>query len=229
MADKQPYRLWGGRFTESTHALMERLNASIGFDRRLYAQDIAASQAHAAMLARQGIISQADAAAIRQGLTQVLAEIEAGDMVWRDSLEDIHTHVEARLKDIIGEAAGRLHTARSRNDQVATDLRLWVLDAGAALDRALMEYSRALVVLAERHVTAIMPGYTHLQRAQPILLAHHMLAYLEMAWRDRARLADCLGRAAALPLGAAALAGTTFPVDPAWVAQELGFQSTARN
>jgi argininosuccinate lyase len=229
VAGNNDYKLWGGRFAEPTHALMERLNASIGFDQRLWAQDIRASQAHAAMLARQGVISAEDAQAIIKGLAQVREEIAAGKMAWRESLEDIHTHVEARLKEIIGEAAGRLHTARSRNDQVATDLRLWVMDTGRELDQALMEYQRALVTVAERHPGAIMPGYTHLQRAQPVLLAHHLLAYVEMAWRDRSRLADCLARTATLPLGAAALAGTTFPLDPASVARELGFAATCAN
>ena len=219
--DKQ--KLWGGRFAEPTDALMERLNASIGFDKRLYAQDIRASQAHASMLGRQGVLSLEDVIAIIQGLDQVREEIEAGQMAWRDSLEDIHTHVEARLKELIGEAAGRLHTARSRNDQVATDLRLWIMAACHDLDRALLEYQRALVVLAERHAGAIMPGYTHLQRAQPVLWPHHLLAYMEMAWRDRERLADCRRRASVLPLGAAALAGTTYPIDPATVALDLGF------
>lgn len=209
--------------------MMERINASIGFDRRFYREDIRGSQAHAAMLARQGIISPDEARAIIKGLEQVRAEIEAGHLEFSDSLEDIHTHVEARLKEIIGEPAGKLHTARSRNDQVATDLRLWVLAAGAELDEALMEYQRALVELAEANQSVIMPGYTHLQRAQPVLLAHHLLAYCEMAWRDRQRLADCLGRAAQLPLGAAALAGTPHPLDPASVARELGMSGACAN
>lgn len=209
--------------------MMERINASIGFDQRFYREDIRGSQAHAAMLARQGIISPNEAQAIIKGLEQVRAEIEAGHMEFSDSLEDIHTHVEARLKEIIGEPAGKLHTARSRNDQVATDLRLWVLAAGAELDAALNEYQRALVELAEANRGVIMPGYTHLQRAQPVLLAHHLLAYCEMAWRDRQRLADCLGRAARLPLGAAALAGTPHPLDPASVARELGMAGTCAN
>jgi argininosuccinate lyase len=223
MTESSDYKLWGGRFAEPTHQLMERLNASINFDQRLYAQDIRASQAHAAMLGRQGIISLEDVVLIIQGLDQVKEEIEAGQMAWRTSLEDIHTHVEARLKELIGEAAGRLHTARSRNDQVATDLRLWVMAACRDLDQGLLEYQRALVTLAEAHDEAIMPGYTHLQRAQPVLFSHHLLAYLEMAQRDRDRLTDCYKRAAVLPLGAAALAGTTYPIDPATVAMDLGF------
>ena len=229
MADRTKQKQWGGRFTEPTHKLMERFNASIGFDRRLYAQDIAASRAHAAMLARQGIISPADAKAIDQGLAQIKKEMDQGAMEFSDSLEDVHTHVESRLAELIGQTAGRLHTARSRNDQVATDLRLWVLEAGRELDGALVEYLRALVGLAERHTETVMPGYTHLQPAQPVLLAHHLLAYGEMASRDRERLADCLTRCARLPLGAAALAGTTFPVDPGSVAKELGFKGTCDN
>ena len=229
MSEDKGKRLWGGRFGEGPHQLMERINASIGVDRRLYLQDIRGSQAHAAMLARQGVLSPSDAEKIIDGLEQVKEEIEAGRMQWSDSLEDIHTHVEVRLRELIGEAAGRLHTARSRNDQVATDLRLWIMDAGRELDSALIAYQRALVNLAEDNIAVIMPGYTHLQRAQPVLFAHHMLAYVEMAWRDRSRLADCLARTAVLPLGAAALAGTSFNLDPASVAQELGFAGVFAN
>ena len=229
MTDNKKYKLWGGRFSEPTDAMMERINASIGFDQRFYAQDIKGSQAHAAMLARQGIISDEEARAIIRGLDQVREEIEAGQMEFSDSLEDIHTHVEARLGEIIGETAGKLHTARSRNDQVATDLRLWVMDACGELDAGLLEYQRALVELAEAHQSAIMPGYTHLQRAQPVLFAHHLLAYYEMASRDRERLAGCLDRSARLPLGAAALAGTPHPLDPASVAQELGMRGICAN
>ncbi|WP_231688359.1 argininosuccinate lyase [Dethiosulfatarculus sandiegensis] len=220
---------WGGRFQEETHLMMERINASISFDKKMWAQDIRGSRAHASMLAGQGIISAEDNQAIQKGLLQIEKELAAGEMVFTDSLEDIHTHVEVRLKEIIGEAAGRLHTARSRNDQVATDLRLWVLDAGRELDQALLEYQRALFELAEKNRQVIMPGYTHLQRAQPVLFSHHMLAYVEMAWRDRSRLADCLDRTSTLPLGAAALAGTTFDVNPALVAKDLGFKDLARN
>jgi argininosuccinate lyase len=229
VTNNKKYKLWGGRFSEPTDAMMERINASIGFDRRFYAQDIKGSQAHAAMLARQGIISQDEAQSIIKGLDQVHQEIEAGQMEFSDSLEDIHTHVEARLKEIIGDPAGKLHTARSRNDQVATDLRLWVMDAGRELDAALLEFQRALIEVAEAHNSAIMPGYTHLQRAQPILFAHHMLAYYEMAARDRERLAACLERTARLPLGAAALAGTPHDLDPASVAKELGMPGTCAN
>ncbi len=229
MDPKGEAKLWGGRFREGTDALMERLNASIRFDRRLYAQDIAGSRAHAAMLAAQGIISPEEQRAIQAGLDQVRAEIAAGRMEFKDSLEDIHTHVEARLRELIGETAGKLHTARSRNDQVALDLRLWVLAAGRELAAALLAYRRALVELAERHPAAVMPGYTHMQRAQPVLFAHHLLAYEEMAARDADRLADCLERAAVSPLGAAALAGTTFPVDPAATARALGLREVFRN
>lgn len=229
MTEIKKHKLWGGRFAEPTDAMMERINASIGFDRRLATQDIRGSQAHAAMLARQGIITEDEAKAIIKGLKQVRSEIEAGNMEFSDSLEDIHTHVEARLKEIIGEPAGKLHTARSRNDQVATDLRLWVMDAGLELLGALQEYQRALVEVAEAHKSAIMPGYTHLQRAQPILLAHHLLAYYEMAARDRERLADCLKRTARLPLGAAALAGTPHAVDPESVAKNLGMSGICAN
>jgi len=229
MNDSKGKRLWGGRFGQGPHELMERINASIGVDRRLYLQDIRGSQAHAAMLARQGVLGQNDAEKIIAGLEQVKTEIDAGQMEWSDSLEDIHTHVEMRLKEIIGEAAGRLHTARSRNDQVATDLRLWVMEAGRELDSALVGFQRALVGRAEDSLGVIMPGYTHLQRAQPVLLSHHLLAYVEMAWRDRARLADCLARTSVLPLGAAALAGTSFSLDPASVAAELGFSAVFNN
>ncbi len=229
MGSSKDQKLWGGRFEQPVDRLMARFNASIGFDRRLAAQDIRASSAHARMLARQGIISDQDAEAIVEGLAQVGREIAEGRLAWRTELEDIHTHIEARLAEIIGEPAGRLHTARSRNDQVATDLRLWVLDAGADLRVALGDYQRALVGLAESQGQAIMPGYTHLQRAQPVLLGHHLLAYEQMAQRDGERLAQCLARAARLPLGAAALAGTPHPVDPQWLAGELGLAGPCAN
>lgn len=220
---------WGGRFREPTDSLMERLNASISFDQKFWPQDIRASKAHAAMLARQGIISQEDAQSIINGLEQVAREIDQGKMQWQVSLEDIHTHVEARLKELIGEAAGRLHTARSRNDQVATDFRLWIMEAGDRLDEAILEYQRSLLLKAEAHCDLIMPGYTHLQRAQPVLFAHHLMAYIEMAWRDRERLRQCLERTKVLPLGAAALAGTTYNIDPVSVAKELGFSTILKN
>ncbi len=229
MSRNQKYRLWGGRFQGDTDKLMESFNASIAFDRRLARQDIRASQAHAAMLGRRGIISQQEAETIIQGLEQVHREIQEGRLQWDESLEDIHTHVEARLHQLLGDLAGKLHTARSRNDQVATDLRLWVMEAARELEDGLKTYQRSLVSLARRHRDVIMPGYTHLQRAQPVLLAHHLLAYYQMARRDRDRLAQCRRRAAVLPLGAAALAGTTFDLEPDWVARELGFTATAEN
>lgn len=222
-------KLWGGRFDEPTNKLMERLNASIGFDNRLYRQDIAASIAHAGMLAAQGILSAHEALQITEGLRMVLAEIEEGRMEWQVGLEDIHTHVEARLKELIGDVAGKLHTGRSRNDQVATDLRLWIMDSIGELKAGLTNWQWALIELAEKNAHAIMPGYTHLQRAQPVLFAHHMLAYVEMAERDKSRLDDCFKRAAVLPLGAAALAGTTYHLDPALTAETLGFNSTFNN
>jgi len=222
-------RLWGGHFKEPMDELMERFGASIDFDRLMWRQDILASMAHARMLARQGIITPEEAEAILKGLEQVAQEIAEGKMSFSPSLEDIHTHVEARLKQLIGPAAGKLHTARSRNDQVATDLRLWIMDAIRELDGLLLEYQRALLEQAEANLDIIMPGYTHLQRAQPVLFSHHLMAYLEMAWRDRQRLSDCLQRVSVLPLGAAALAGTTFPVDPQFVARELGFKDVAGN
>jgi argininosuccinate lyase len=222
-------RMWGGRFAAGPAAVMEQINASIGFDRRLYAQDIAASKAHAAMLVRQGIIGEADGAAIQSGLDRVLQEIEAGQFAFRAALEDIHTNIEARLKDIIGEAAGRLHTARSRNDQVATDFRLWVRDCIDGLDAQVLDLMRALIDRAEQHAATIMPGMTHLQPAQPVTFGHHLLAYVEMLGRDRGRLADTRRRLNESPLGAAALAGTSFPIDRAMTAKALGFDRPGAN
>ncbi len=227
MSDTQ--KTWGGRFAEPTDAFVARLNASVGFDRRLYREDIAGSRAHAAMLAGQGILSADDLAAIERGLDQVLAEIEAGDFTWDPALEDVHMNIEARLTALVGEAGKRLHTARSRNDQVATDLRLWLR---RRIDETLQVVDRlqdALLDLAERDGHAVLPGYTHLQRAQPILLAHHLLAYVEMLERDRGRLADCRARADESPLGAAALAGTTYPIDRRHTARALGFARPMAN
>ena len=221
--------MWGGRFAAGPAAVMERINASIGFDRRLYAQDIAASKAHAAMLVRQGIISAADGAAIQSGLDRILAEIEAGSFAFKTALEDIHTNVEARLKEIVGEAAGRLHTARSRNDQVATDFRLWVRDAIDGLDAQIVDLMTALIDRAEQHPATIMPGMTHLQPAQPVTFGHHLLAYVEMLGRDRGRLADAHRRLNESPLGAAALAGTSFPIDRDITAKALGFDRPSAN
>jgi argininosuccinate lyase len=202
---------------------MQAINASIGFDRKLWRQDIEGSLAHAAMLAQVGIISAADEAAIRQGLAAIAAEIEAGRFAWDESLEDIHMNIEARLTATIGEAGKRLHTARSRNDQVALDLRLWVRDAIDGLSGQVRDVMRALVARAEEHAGTIMPGFTHLQPAQPITFGHHLLAYVEMLSRDLSRLADCRARLNESPLGAAALAGTGFPIDRHVTARALGF------
>jgi argininosuccinate lyase len=221
--------IWGGRFEGGPSAIMEEINASIDFDRRLFAQDIVASQAHCTMLARCGIISEADGEAICNGLAQVRREIEQGSFPFRRELEDIHMNVEARLAELIGEAAGRLHTARSRNDQVATDLRLWLRDAIDALDSSLADLQRVLMDKAEIHAAAILPGFTHLQAAQPVTLGHHLLAYVEMLGRDRGRLADARRRLNECPLGAAALAGTAFPIDRQMTAQALGFDRPCAN
>ncbi len=222
-------KMWGGRFKSGPDAIMQEINASISFDKRLYAQDIAGSKAHAAMLAKQGIIAKSDAAEIRRGLDQVQAEIEGGSFTFSTALEDIHMNVEQRLKDIIGAAAGRLHTARSRNDQVATDFRLYIRDAVDHLDGQLKDLQLALAEKAVVHAKTIMPGFTHMQVAQPITFGHHCLAYVEMLARDRSRLADARKRMNESPLGAAALAGTSFPIDRAMTAKALGFDRPMRN
>ncbi|WP_340115905.1 argininosuccinate lyase [Pelagibius sp. 7325] len=221
--------MWGGRFAAGPAEVMEQINASIGFDRRLYAQDIAGSKAHCVMLVHQRIISQEDGAAILSGLDTILAEIEAGDFQFKTSLEDIHMNVEARLSALIGEPAGRLHTARSRNDQVATDVRLWTRDAVDRLEAALRELQAALIAQAEAEADTVMPGYTHLQAAQPVTFGHHMLAYVEMLGRDRGRLQDCRKRMNESPLGAAALAGTSFDIDRAATASTLSFDRPMAN
>ncbi len=221
--------MWGGRFAGGVDAIMEAINASIGFDRRLYAQDIAGSRAHAAMLAARGIISAEDAAAIDQGLTRVAAEIEAGSFPFSPALEDIHMNIEARLKDLIGEPAGRLHTARSRNDQVAVDFRLWVRDQCDAAIDGLTALMRAFLDQAEAGADWPMPGFTHLQTAQPVTWGHHMLAYVEMLSRDRGRFMDARARMNECPLGAAALAGTSFPIDRDMTAAALGFDRPTAN
>ena len=221
--------MWGGRFSEQPHALMQAINVSIGFDRRLAAQDLAGSRAHAAMLCKQGLISSEDAAAIEGGLTAIEREIADGDFPFREEFEDIHMNVEARLKELIGEAAGRLHTARSRNDQVALDLRLWVRDA---CDRTLELIARlhdALLAQAESHADTLMPGFTHLQPAQPITFGHHLMAYVEMLGRDAGRFADARARLNESPLGAAALAGTAYPIDRDATATALGFDRPMAN
>ena len=221
--------MWGGRFASGPGAIMEEINASIDFDRHLYRQDIAASKAHADMLAKQGIITADDARKIAHGLDTILSEIEAGKFVFKRALEDIHMNVEGRLSELIGESAGRLHTARSRNDQVATDFRLWVRDTVDALDTSLAAYQRALAEKALAHAGTLMPGFTHLQTAQPITFGHHLLAYVEMAARDRGRLADARKRFNESPLGAAALAGTSFAVDREMTADALGFDRPMAN
>jgi argininosuccinate lyase len=222
-------KMWGGRFASGPGAIMAEINASIDFDRRLYRQDIAASKAHAAMLAKQGIISRDDARAIAHGLDTILSEMETGKFRFKRALEDIHMNVESRLADLIGPAAGRLHTARSRNDQVATDFKLWVRDAIDDIDAALRGYQRALAEKALKHAATVMPGFTHLQTAQPVTFGHHLLAYVEMAARDRGRFADARKRLNESPLGAAALAGTSFRLDRAMTANALGFDRPAAN
>jgi argininosuccinate lyase len=220
---------WGGRFAAGPSAVMAEINASIGFDRRLWRQDIEGSLAHAAMLTKIGVLSAADGAAIRDGLTAIAAEIMAEKFAFDPALEDIHTNIEARLIARIGEAGRRLHTARSRNDQVATDLRLWLRDALDGLDRQAASLMRALADRALEHAADPMPGFTHLQSAQPITFGHHLLAYVEMLSRDRSRLADCRRRLNESPLGAAALAGTAFPIDRALTAETLGFDRPCQN
>jgi argininosuccinate lyase len=222
-------KMWGGRFRASPDAVMEEINASIDFDRYLFREDIAASKAHAAMLAKQGIIATDDARRIAHGLDTIQSEIESGDFDFKRELEDIHMNVEARLTELIGPAAGRLHTARSRNDQVATDLRLWIRTTVDAIDEALAGYQRALAEKALEHAATVMPGLTHLQTAQPVTFGHHLLAYVEMTGRDRERFADARRRANESPLGAGALAGTAFPIDRRMTAKALGFDGPMSN
>jgi argininosuccinate lyase len=222
-------KIWGGRFASGPDAIMEEINTSIDVDRHLYRQDIRASKAHAAMLAKQGIIAAEDAGEIARGLDTILAEIDSGRFEFKRSLEDIHMNVEGRLGELIGPVAGRLHTGRSRNDQVATDFRLWIRDTIDALDQALADYQRALAEKALEHAATVMPGFTHLQTAQPVTFGHHLLAYVEMAARDRGRLGDARSRLNECPLGAAALAGTSFPLDREMVAQVLGFSKPMAN
>lgn len=221
--------LWGGRFAAGPAEIMEKINASISFDKKLYAQDIAGSRAHCRMLVKVGIIAAADGDAILKGLDQVEAEIVAGNFTFDPRREDIHMHVEARLAEIIGAPAGRLHTARSRNDQVATDFKLWVRDAIDELEGNLKELQKSLVDRAAAHVATVMPGFTHLQAAQPVTFGHHLMAYYEMLERDRGRLADCRARLNQCPLGSAALAGTSFPIDRHDTAAALGFSAPTNN
>ncbi len=225
MSDKP----WGGRFEGATEKSVEEFTSSLHVDRRLYRQDIWGSMAHARMLAKQGILSVPEAEAIIQGLAEVQEEIDAGEFTFDPALEDIHMAVEARLTAKVGEVGGKLHTARSRNDQVALDVRLYLADEVEALTEGLQELRRAGARLARRYLGVIMPGYTHLQRAQPVLFAHHLLAYDEMWRRDGMRLTESLARIRVSPLGAAALAGTTFPIDPAYTADQVGFPAVFRN
>jgi argininosuccinate lyase len=220
---------WGGRYSGGPSAIMEAINASIGFDRKMWRQDIRGSLAHAAMLRHVGIISADDEAAIKEGLNAIAAEIEAGDFPFSEALEDIHMNIEARLTERVGEAGKRLHTARSRNDQVALDVRLWVRDAIDGLDAQIADVMQALVERADEHAATVMPGFTHLQPAQPTTLGHHLLAYVEMLGRDRSRLGDCRARMNESPLGAAALCGTGFPIDRHMTAHALGFDGPTRN
>ena len=229
MSSSSANQQWGGRFAEGPSAIMAAINASIGFDRKMWRQDIQGSLAHAAMLAHVGIITAEDEAAIRAGLGKIATRIEAGDFPFDDALEDIHMNIEARLTETIGEAGKRLHTGRSRNDQVALDVRLWVRDAIDGLSGQITDVMRALVARAEEHAGSVMPGFTHLQPAQPVTFGHHMLAYVEMLSRDLSRLADCRARLNESPLGAAALAGTGFAIDRHMTAKALGFDRPMRN
>lgn len=226
---KSSNAMWGGRFASGPDAIMEAINASIGFDQRMARQDIEGSRAHAAMLAACGIISDNDAEAIREGLLTILSEIETGTFQFSTALEDIHMNVEARLKDLVGEPAGRLHTGRSRNDQVATDFKLWVRDQLDAVAVGLDTLIRALLDQAEGGADLVMPGFTHLQVAQPVTWGHHMMAYVEMFARDKSRVLDARARMNESPLGAAALAGTSFPIDRDMTAKALGFDRPSAN
>jgi argininosuccinate lyase len=222
-------KLWGGRFSESTSSLMEAFSESVSFDSRLYRQDIAGSQAHARMLEKVGVLNAADTKAIVDGLDAIRAEIDAGRFEWKTELEDVHMNIESELTRRIGEAGKRLHTGRSRNDQVATDVRLYLRDAIDALLVVIDGLALALLDLAEREADTVMPGFTHLQVAQPVTFGHHMLAWREQILRDRARLMDARKRVNVLPLGSAALAGTVYPIDRAFVAQQLGFDAVTEN
>ena len=221
--------MWGGRFSSAPDAIMEEINASIDFDKAMFRQDIAGSKAHAAMLEAKGIVSHEDVAKIDHGLDTILREIETGQFTFSRQLEDIHMNVEARLRVLIGDAAGRLHTGRSRNDQVATDFKLWMRDTIDALDGALAGLQKTLAQKALQHAAVIMPGFTHLQSAQPVTFGHHLMAYVEMLGRDRGRFADARKRLNESPLGAAALAGTSFPIDREMTAKALGFDRPTAN
>src|SRR6186713_2287727 len=222
-------KMWGGRFESGPAAIMREITPSIDFDKRLAAEDLAGSRAHCRMLANEGIISKDDGAAILDGLTKIEKEIADGSFVFKRELEDIHLNIEARLAELIGPAAGRLHTARSRNDQVVTDFRLWVRSACERADQGLLALQRALFAQAEKHVETIMPGFTHMQVAQPVTFGHHMMAYDAMLARDVERFQDARKRINRLPLGSAALAGTSFAIDRDRVARELGFDAVSTN
>lgn len=229
MTEKSANKMWGGRFAASPAEIMEEINASIGFDKALAPQDIRGSKAHAAMLAECGIITKADAREIIRGLDQIAGDIAAGTFKFSRELEDVHMNVESRLKELIGAPAGRLHTARSRNDQVATDFRLYVRDAADMLAKLLAELQLSLARKAEAHAATVMPGFTHLQPAQPVTFGHHLLAYVEMLGRDRSRMLDARKRLNECPLGSAALAGTSFPIDRHKTAETLGFDRPMAN
>jgi argininosuccinate lyase len=229
MTDMHSTKPWGGRFSEATDAFMEAFSASVGFDKRLYRHDITASMAHADMLAHVKVITDAERQAIHTGLTDILADIERGDFAWTPQFEDVHMNIEARLIQRIGDVAKKLHTARSRNDQVATDMRLYLRDEIDRTVAGIAALQTTLLDVAEREADTIMPGFTHMQVAQPVSFGHHMMAWFEMLQRDRARFRDCRGRVNVMPLGAAALAGTGYPIDRARVARALGFDAVAEN
>ncbi|MBF1801118.1 argininosuccinate lyase [Alloalcanivorax profundimaris] len=229
MSDQQQNQLWGGRFSESTDAFVQEFTASVAFDRRMYRQDIQGSMAHATMLAEAGVLTDDERDAIHQGLKEIRAEIEAGDFQWSVALEDVHMNIEARLTDKIGITGKKLHTGRSRNDQVATDIRLWLRDEIDLIDGELARLMTGLLDQAEREAATIMPGFTHLQTAQPVTFGHHLLAWFEMLKRDRERLLDCRKRVNRLPLGAAALAGTTYPIQRERTRELLGFDAVCEN
>ena len=228
-SQSEPTKAWSGRFSEPVSDLVKRYTASVFFDQRMWRQDIQGSLAHAAMLAKQGIIAQADLDAIRTGMAQITQEIEAGQFDWNLDDEDVHLNIEKRLTALVGDAGKRLHTGRSRNDQVATDIRLWLRDAIDTILALIADFQRAVLDLAEHHAATPLPGFTHLQVAQPVTFGHHLMAYFEMLRRDAERFADCRKRVNRLPLGSAALAGTTFPIDRAFVAAELGFDEVCFN
>ena len=229
MASDSVNKMWGGRFAMSPSEVMERINASVDYDKRFAAQDIAGSRAHVEMLGETGIVAKSDVRAILKGLTAIEKEVAAGEFAWAPQLEDVHMNIESRLAEIVGPAAGRLHTARSRNDQVATDFRLYIRDRIDAFDAALKDLQTTLATKAETHADVVMPGFTHLQPAQPVTFGHHLLAYVEMFARDRGRLADARKRLNQCPLGSAALAGTSFPIDRKMTAQGLGFDGPTAN